>query len=588
MGAGRFHQIADIAVLGETRRSRWLRLSRPAIADAFYAKQIVASLVEYGMSLLPPFFGGLVAYDAEANIAFDCPGHQGGQFYRKSPAGQLFFKHFGEQIFRNDLCNADVDLGDLLIHVGPAVDAQRHAAQVFGADRTYFVLNGTTTSNKVVTSAVLKRGDLVLFDRNNHKSLHQGALVQAGAIPIFLPTARNPFGMIGAVDWDAWDEKYLRDQIRLHPLLKDTSNGQGRAPVPPGVHPARDLRRHDLQRAQGAWRRSATSATTCSWDEAWIGYNAFHPLFHDHSPMRIEKLTPEMPGLFSTQSVHKQGAGFSQASQIHKRDEHIQGQRRFVEHKRFNESFLMNASTSPFYPLFASLDVNAKVHEGKAGEMLWDRCIELAIEARRSCASSVITTHARAATRRSNGSSTRSCPTSSRSAARSSRRTPRTSRWEDLPTEVIKHEQQCWNFDPKARGTATPGYSDGYAMVDPNKLDAAHAGYRSQDRRIPRLRRAGHGARQLPARAAHRPGEVRPQQHPVPDDARRGRKQAQHADRQAGQVQEPVGPRCAARRGAADALRAEQRALRGLHRCGRCATRCTTSTARRTSRSCRS
>ena len=87
---------------------------------AFYAKQVVASIVEYGMRLLPPFFGGLMAYDGEANIAFDCPGHQGGQFYRKSPAGQLFFKHFGESIFRNDLCNADVDLGDLLIHEGPA------------------------------------------------------------------------------------------------------------------------------------------------------------------------------------------------------------------------------------------------------------------------------------------------------------------------------------------------------------------------------------------------------------------------------------------------------------------------------------
>jgi arginine/lysine/ornithine decarboxylase len=96
------------------------------------------------------------------------------------------------------------------------------------------------------------------------------------------------------------------------------------------------------------------------WDEAWIGYNAFHPLFEGHSPMRLDKLGPEMPGLFSTQSVHKQGAGFSQASQIHKRDEHIRGQKRYVEHKRFNESFLMNASTSPFYPLFASLDVNAK------------------------------------------------------------------------------------------------------------------------------------------------------------------------------------------------------------------------------------
>ena len=111
------HRIADIAVLdltGEVDGYIYLGQQTPA----FYAKQVVASIIEYGMSLLPPFFGGLMAYDGEANIAFDCPGHQGGQFYRKSPAGQLFFKHFGESIFRNDLCNADVDLGDLLIHEG--------------------------------------------------------------------------------------------------------------------------------------------------------------------------------------------------------------------------------------------------------------------------------------------------------------------------------------------------------------------------------------------------------------------------------------------------------------------------------------
>ena len=83
------------------------------------------------------------------------------------------------------------------------------------------MLNGTSTSNKVVTGALLKQGDLVLFDRNNHKSLHQGALVQAGATPIFLPTARNPFGMIGAVDWEAWDETSLREQIRKNPLVTD-------------------------------------------------------------------------------------------------------------------------------------------------------------------------------------------------------------------------------------------------------------------------------------------------------------------------------------------------------------------------------
>jgi ornithine decarboxylase len=462
------HRISDMATLGltgEVEGYAYLGQQTPA----FYAKQIIASIVEYGMTLLPPFFGGLVAYDAEANIAFDCPGHQGGQFYRKSPAGQLFFKHFGEAIFRNDLCNADVDLGDLLIHEGAAAEAQKYAASVFGADKTYFVLNGTSTSNKIVTNAVLRRGDLVLFDRNNHKSLHQGALVQAGAIPVFLPTARNAFGMIGAVDWDAWDEKYLREQIRASPLVKDAQRHKAERPFRLACI---QLATYDgtIYNVRKVLEKIGHLCDYVLWDEAWIGYNAFHPLFEDHSPMRIAKLGPEMPGLFSTQSVHKQGAGFSQASQIHKRDAHIKDQRRFIEHKRFNESFLMNASTSPFYPLFASLDVNANVHEGKAGEMLWDRCIELGIEARKKLREfgryyakngrndeerwffdpfvpDVVTVR---------GSKIAEYVTSTA--------------WEDLPTELIKREQQCWNFHPKGEWHGYAGYADGYAMVDPNKL----------------------------------------------------------------------------------------------------------------------
>jgi ornithine decarboxylase len=462
------HRISDLAVLsltGEVDGYIYLGQQTPA----FYAKQVIASLLKYGKTLLPPFFGGLMAYDGEANIAFDCPGHQGGQFYRKSPAGQLFFKHFGESIFRNDLCNADVDLGDLLIHEGPAVEAQRYAARVFGADKTYFVLNGTSTSNKIVANAVLRRGDLVLFDRNNHKSLHQGALVQAGAVPIFLPTSRNAFGMIGAVDWGAWDEEYLREQIRTNPLVKDPERARAERPFRLACI---QLATYDgtIYNVRKVMEKIGKLCDYVLWDEAWIGYNAFHTLFEDHSPMRIEELGPEMPGLFSTQSVHKQGAGFSQASQIHKRDAHIRGQRRYVEHKRFNESFLMNASTSPFYPLFASLDVNAKVHEGKAGEMLWDRCIELGIEARKKFREFA---HHFARTGRGAEEKWFFDPfVPDVVTIRGSKFTKDVvgAPWESIPTEVIKREQQCWNFHPGSKWHGYSGYADGYAMVDPNKL----------------------------------------------------------------------------------------------------------------------
>ncbi len=462
------HQISDIMVaggFGEVDGFIYLGQQTPA----FYAKQVIASLIKYGRELLPPFFGGLMAYDSEATITFACPGHQGGQFYRKSPAGQLFFKHLGESVFRNDLCNADVDLGDLLIHEGAAAEAQQHAAKVFGADKTYFVLNGTSTSNKVVTGAVLGRGDLVLFDRNNHKSLHQGALVQAGAIPIFLPTARNPFGMIGAVDWDAWDEKSLRDQIRANPLVKDKE--RAKAPRPFRLA-CIQLATYDgtIYNVRKVLEKIGHLCDYVLWDEAWIGYNAFHPLFEDHSPMRLAKLAPEMAGLFSTQSVHKQGAGFSQASQIHKRDEHIRGQKRYIEHKRFNESFLINASTSPFYPLFASLDVNAKVHEGHAGEMLWDQCIELGIEARKKLRQFV---HHYARTGRSADEKWFFDPfVPDTVTVRGSKFTEDVTDvpWGDLPTEVLKREQQCWNFHPSSAWHGYKGYVEGYAMVDPNKL----------------------------------------------------------------------------------------------------------------------
>ena len=555
-------RIADVSVLGmvgEVNGFIYLGQQTPT----FYAKQVIASITSYGMSLLPPFFGALMGYDSEAKISFACPGHQGGEFYRKSPAGQLFFKHFGEQIFRNDLCNADVELGDLLIHVGPAVDAQRYAAQVFGADRTYFVLNGTSTANKVVTQAVLKRGDLVLFDRNNHKSLHQGALVKAGATPIFLPTARNSFGMIGAVDWDAWDEKSLREQIRTNPMVKDPELYKAERPFRMACI---QLATYDgtVYNVRKVMEKIGHLCDYVLWDEAWIGYNAFHPLFTDHSPMRLEKLTPDMAGLFSTQSVHKQGAGFSQASQIHKRDEHIKGQRRFIEHKRFNESFLMYCSTSPFYPLFAALDVNAKIHAGKAGEMLWDRCIALGIEARKKL--------------REYG---RHFASTGRDAEekwffdpfvpdtvniRGSKFTPgRNQRCLGRPAHR-RAEARAAVLDLRSEGRLArlQGLLGRLCDGRPEQTHAADAGYRPQDRRVPGFRRAGHGACELPARTTHRSREMRSQQHPVPHDAGRGRKQAQLADLQAGEVQESLGSRCAARRGAAHPVCAEQCALCGL------------------------
>ncbi|MGY4435904.1 hypothetical protein ACVWWO_008381 [Bradyrhizobium sp. F1.13.1] len=187
----------------------------------FIAKNLISRLKQYAETLKTPFFGALVDYAEEGNQLWTCPGHNGGVFYNRSPIGRVFVEHLGESVFRDDLDNSVLDLGDLLTHEGPALRAQKEAAQIFGAEKTYFVLNGTSTSNKIALGALVTDGDLVLFDRNNHKAAHHGALMINGGVPVYVPTIRNAWGLIGPMRWDMLDEKTLRETIRNHPLVTD-------------------------------------------------------------------------------------------------------------------------------------------------------------------------------------------------------------------------------------------------------------------------------------------------------------------------------------------------------------------------------
>lgn len=169
-------------------------------------------------------------YTSRRNDQYDSPGHQSGAFYRKHPSGRIFYDYYGPNVFRGDLSSSDVDLGDFLIHEGPALSAQKHAARVFHADKTYFVLNGTSTSNKIVMNAVLAPGDIVLYDRNNHKSIDLG-LILSGAIPIYMETARNAAGSIGGIPEACFDEDYIRKLV-----AEKIRKSQRRTAHPPGRH----------------------------------------------------------------------------------------------------------------------------------------------------------------------------------------------------------------------------------------------------------------------------------------------------------------------------------------------------------------
>ncbi len=436
----------------------------------FIARNLVSHLRKYAESLKTPFFGALVDFAEQGNMLWTCPGHNGGMFYSRSPIGRIFVEHLGQAVFRDDLDNSVLQLGDLLTHEGPALKAQQEAAQIFGAERTYFVLNGTSTSNKIVLSALLAEDDLVLFDRNNHKAAHHGALFLGQAVPIFLETTRNAHGLIGPMLEDAFDETRLREAIRDNPLVKDRDAWQRPRPFRAAVV---EQCTYDgtIHSADMIVQRIGHLCDYILFDEAWAGFMKFHPLFRGRFGMGLTGLGPDDPGIIVTQSTHKQLASFSQASQIHIKDQHLKGQARHVEHRRFNEIFLLHASTSPFYPLFASLDVGAQMMKGRSGEVLWDDTIRLGIELRKK-----IRLTRREFEEKEPSPTDRWFfePFVPRQVTLAD---GREMAWEEAPTDALASDPGLWALGANDRWHGFAGNAPGWAMTDPNKLTLLTPGF---------------------------------------------------------------------------------------------------------------
>ena len=408
--------------------------------EEIFSKEVNKAADKYEEEMLPPFFDVLSEYSRRGNLQFACPGHQGGQYFMKHPAGRAMYEFFGENIFKSDICNADVDLGDLLIHEGPAMSAQTYAAKVYNADKTYFVMNGTSTSNSVVINAIVSPGDLVLFDRNNHKSIYNSALVSSAGKPVYLETSRNPFGFIGGIDAHCFDEKYLRSEA----AKVDDKKAKEKRPFRLAVI---QLGTYDgtIYNARQVVDKIGHLCDYILFDSAWVGYEQFIPMMRDCSPLLLD-LKPEDPGILVTQSIHKQQAGFSQASQIHKKDSHLKGQKRYVDHKRFNNAYMLYASTSPFYPLFAALDVNARMQDGEAGRKLWADCIKVGVEARKDVLER--------------------CELLKPFIPPVVKGKP----WQDFDTEEIANDIEFFKFYPGEKWHSFEGYGENQYFVDPNKF----------------------------------------------------------------------------------------------------------------------
>ncbi|WP_430229567.1 aminotransferase class I/II-fold pyridoxal phosphate-dependent enzyme [Nitrosomonas communis] len=295
-----------------------------------------------------PFYDQLKSYVLMAKDAWHTPGHSSGDSLRDSPWISDFYEFIGEHIFRADLSVSVPMLDSLMEPTGVIAEAQKIAAEAFGARRTFFATNGTSTANKVIFQTLLAPGEKLLLDRNCHKSVHHG-VVLSGAHPVYLDSSVNKkFSIYGPVPKQTLFNA-LEQHTDAEALILTSCTYDGL--------------RYDLSPIIEAAHAKGIKVII---DEAWYGFARFHPAFR---PTALEAGAD-----YATQSTHKVLSAFSQSSMIHVNDPD------FNEHL-FRENFNMHTSTSPQYSMIASLDV-ARKQATLEGYKLLSRTLELARELR--------------------------------------------------------------------------------------------------------------------------------------------------------------------------------------------------------------
>jgi arginine decarboxylase len=339
----------------------------------FIARNVVREAKAYLDSLPPPFFRALVHYAADGSYSWHCPGHSGGVAFLKSPVGQMFHQFFGENMLRADVCNAVEELGQLLDHTGPVAASERNAARIFNADHLFFVTNGTSTSNKIVWHSTVAPGDIVVVDRNCHKSvLH--AIIMTGAIPVFLMPTRNNFGIIGPIPKKEFLWENIQKKIAAHPFAADKNAKPRVLTITQSTYDG------VLYNVEEIKEMLDGKIDTLHFDEAWLPHAAFHDFYGDYHAIGADRPRCKESMVFSTQSTHKLLAGLSQASQILVQESDT----RKLDRDVFNEAYLMHTSTSPQYAIIASCDVAAAMMEEPAGTALVEESIKEALDFRRA------------------------------------------------------------------------------------------------------------------------------------------------------------------------------------------------------------
>ena len=337
----------------------------------FIAGRVMAAIGRYEAQLLPPYARVLAAYGKLREHSWSAPGHQGGIAFTKHPAGRAFFDFLGENVFRIDMGIERGALGSLLDHTGPVADSEKYAARVFGAHRSYSGVVGTSGSNRSIMQACMKDGDLVVLDRNCHKSIEQG-LMLTGARPVYMLPTRNRYGIIGPIPPSEMDPNTIRAKAQAGSLTKEVADQR---PVYAVVtNSTYDGLCYNAVRAQALLEQSSDRI---HFDEAWYGYARFNSMYNDHFAMRGDPAAHRGPTVFATHSTHKLLAALSQASYIHVRDG-----KGAIDHHRFNQAYMMHTTTSPLYAIVASNDITSAMMDGSGGSSLTQEVIEEAVDFR--------------------------------------------------------------------------------------------------------------------------------------------------------------------------------------------------------------
>jgi len=377
---------ADIPIFlhGETRTSRHipndvLREMHGFIhmfedTPEFVARYIMREAKNYLESLPPPFFRALTHYAADGSYSWHCPGHSGGVAFLKSPVGQMFHQFFGENMLRADVCNAVEELGQLLDHTGPVAASERNAARIFNCDHLYFVTNGTSTSNKMVWHTTVAPGDIVVVDRNCHKSILH-SIIMTGAVPVFLTPTRNHYGIIGPIPLQEFTMEAIQRKIEANPFAREAACKKPRI-----LTITQSTYDGVVYNVETIKEMLDGEIDTLHFDEAWLPHAAFHDFYGDYHAIGADRPRCHSSMVFSTQSTHKLLAGLSQASQILVQE----SQTRQLDRDIFNEAYLMHTSTSPQYAIIASCDVAAAMMESPGGPALVDESLSEAVEFRRA------------------------------------------------------------------------------------------------------------------------------------------------------------------------------------------------------------